>query len=258
MLTPPNTYSIEWLNETCDRMKELQAKLERTFPAHLFAFVAQREISTIQWQQRYGEEDPLLIIGLDLDVDFSNPEDREARLASLEQEVEALLLSIPVCVMVELFGYEHWVVFHEDSFNSHYDEMGYYMEERDLRRREDYPEAPAGSLAALLHEFDTLRAQAAEALQAQLQRLLTESPAHPSALRWVQYSPYFNDGELCIFALQEDPSADVGDGAFAPFEPLAELVSAVHPEVLLRLFGNHAQVTLRESGFTTEPYSKHN
>ena len=35
MLTPPNTYSIEWLNETRDRMKELQAKLERTFPAHL-------------------------------------------------------------------------------------------------------------------------------------------------------------------------------------------------------------------------------
>jgi len=107
---------------------------------------------------------------------------------------------------------------------------------------------------------------------------------------WYQYTPYFNDGEPCIFNVYslwalptehaDDPEDDRyyslsekwGDGIawnenwtsrkeahpdqYARVVALAEAIeSEEFDDVLLGAFGDHAEVTVRRSGITVEEYS---
>jgi hypothetical protein len=106
--------------------------------------------------------------------------------------------------------------------------------------------------------------------------------AHPECvgLRWSQYTPYFNDGEECIFRVNEfylkmtntpEDEGDDGDGyedTFAygdnkarkesePFKSAAKAVrqlERIDKDVFKIAFGDHVQVTATRDGFEVEEY----
>jgi hypothetical protein len=104
-----------------------------------------------------------------------------------------------------------------------------------------------------------------------------------AAVRWTQYTPYFNDGDPCIFGVNDftvkltdgDPDAgDYGDGYLnewdmrdrgtggwatgyanlAPALRSLEEVSEHFEEFLKESFGDHATVTATRAGFEIEFY----
>jgi hypothetical protein len=101
--------------------------------------------------------------------------------------------------------------------------------------------------------------------------------AHPSivGIRWRQYTPYFNDGEPCVFRSNikyfeikiADQAGDEDDGysepAYSerangaegsPIRAVYELVKHLDDEMLLLMFGDHVRVTATLGGFDVEEY----
>ncbi len=99
---------------------------------------------------------------------------------------------------------------------------------------------------------------------------------HPEAvgIRWMQYTPYFNDGETCEFGVHEfyvkmsdsEPEAgDYGDGfedgwrqdnrpALVAAIKAASELQRVGDEVYRIAFGDHVRVTATREGFEVEGY----
>lgn len=123
------------------------------------------------------------------------------------------------------------------------------------------------------------RAAAQKILGPGLKAFMLENP-NIEAVRWAQYTPYFNDGDTCEFGVGElyfklvggDPEAgDDGDGfqylsAYTArkegyieqdwFKALNELSAALESseEELLAAFGDHVRVTVTQSGVDIEEY----
>jgi hypothetical protein len=101
------------------------------------------------------------------------------------------------------------------------------------------------------------------------------------AIRWEQYTPYFNDGDPCVFGIceprfalkDEAPNADesdYGDEFFSLYDnvfymnehPATEQVKALagaiylgeFEDVLLEAFGDHAQVTVYRDRIEVETF----
>ena len=235
-------------------MEDLAELMRQALPAQLFAYLSANEIASLRWYQTY-ERDADSWEGLNIDFDFSDDTASETRIPLLAKELQALLSSIPLVVMVELFGDNHDIFFYRDHFSARHD---YGDEWIDTPCAVFVPDPATAPLTELLLEFGDLQRQSVETMKLQL-RQLQEENAELSAFRWVQYAPYFNDGDTCVFGLQEEPSAAFGEATedFESFNDLAELLQVVHPAVLLKLFGNHKQVTLRGEAFTVEEYTKH-
>jgi hypothetical protein len=117
-----------------------------------------------------------------------------------------------------------------------------------------------------------------------IQKLLApvfESFPNVKAVRWTQYTPYFNDGEPCEFSsnadypelcFSADPAGDVVtkedfdedfEGSWGcrqdaekqkAFKAFKEAL-ALPDDVLLAAFGDHAQVTVDRNGVEVEEYS---
>lgn len=112
-----------------------------------------------------------------------------------------------------------------------------------------------------------MKAELAESVAA----LLEEIGAH-AKLTWTQYTPYFNDGDPCTFHAGT-PKLVIGDETGmcggsqeydlyegsgrhinndlhrSVFERLAKLWDAVNDEdMLLKLFGDHTEVTIHADG----------
>lgn len=110
--------------------------------------------------------------------------------------------------------------------------------------------------------------------------------AHPEleAVKWTQYTPYFNDGDACEFSVNEPrfrttgAPEDVGyyeDGFWdmpwgeynpewnGPSESIASAVKALGEmltdsamgEVLLGVFGDHAEITATRDGIEVDSYA---
>ena len=98
--------------------------------------------------------------------------------------------------------------------------------------------------------------------------------AHPDlkAIRWRQYTPYFNDGDPCTFRVGEvyakfadtdEEEGDYGDGFESNYgdrrkTPAGEAVSSIgriDKEIFEAVFGDHCQVTATREGFDVEEYS---
>ena len=99
------------------------------------------------------------------------------------------------------------------------------------------------------------------------------------AVRWEQYTPYFNDGETCTFSLhgvhfklnsvKEGAKADYDDDFFDSYsiknvgltESQVEVLQSFEEELghleelLEEAIGDHMQVTLNAEGIETEEYS---
>lgn len=103
---------------------------------------------------------------------------------------------------------------------------------------------------------------------------------HPSieALKWRQYTPYFNDGNECTFRVDElyvksvdgdEDDGDYGDGfitLYSPEETGVPLLSAeavialgsalsANEEACLAAFGDHVEVIVTRDGIEVEEYS---
>lgn len=110
---------------------------------------------------------------------------------------------------------------------------------------------------------------AKEGLNAEFKKFFEEWP-EAQAIRWPQYTPYFNDGDPCVFRVgevtvqltgaEEDNDSDCGDGFVdayhfadyksdentAEFERMQAIEGAINSctEVLQALFGDHCKVTV--------------
>lgn len=91
------------------------------------------------------------------------------------------------------------------------------------------------------------------------------------AVRWEQYTPYFNDGDPCEFSVHDwtvrmagaTGDADLDDDFdYIPYKPqnpvyktIQDFEAAVPEEVLEVAFGDHVQITATREGFEVEEYS---
>lgn len=99
------------------------------------------------------------------------------------------------------------------------------------------------------------------------------------SFRWTQYTPYFNDGEPCVFSVHDWYTVNLTNGdqledvyyseylnrrnAEAGNEPdletrvantLHDLLGEVDEDTMLALFGDHAQVIVSRNGIDVEEY----
>ena len=121
-----------------------------------------------------------------------------------------------------------------------------------------------------------MRAKGADALKEVFKEFFA---AHPTckAVRWQQYTPYFNDGEPCEFSRNDlevkmaDSPEDAGDyedgfessycsrkkespELAAAFKATRE-IEKIDDEIFEMAFGDHVEVTATAEGFEIEEYS---
>jgi len=102
-----------------------------------------------------------------------------------------------------------------------------------------------------------------EALKAEFKAYFDANPK-VEAIRWRQYTPYFNDGDACVFRVRdfyikyfgaEPDSGDYGDG----FEYLRQgtgfKLRGIEDEIYEAVFGDHAEITATREGFEVNEYS---
>jgi len=95
------------------------------------------------------------------------------------------------------------------------------------------------------------------------------------AVKWKQFTPYFNDGDVCRFSVREmffklqDTAEDAGDyedgfdysyglkGEQKQAADAFEDVIGVDEETMEMVFGEHSEVTVDKDGITVEDYSDH-
>lgn len=136
-------------------------------------------------------------------------------------------------------------------------------------------------IKAIVEEFNRFYKEFQEKAQGALKEAFKAFfDANPTvkSIRWTQYTPYFNDGDECIFgrneffySLTDSPEGDAdeeedGDWKYpSPYNrertPEDEAVSAfeglmaqIPNEVWEQTFGDHCQVIARREGFDTEEY----
>ena len=92
--------------------------------------------------------------------------------------------------------------------------------------------------------------------------------ANPQVKRvwWSQYTPYFNDGDECVFSVHGDyPKLDLGTGYLeeepyphdhtqASYDAASDLINEVPKDVMKAVFGDHAEITASPEGFEVEQY----
>lgn len=126
-------------------------------------------------------------------------------------------------------------------------------------------------------QIKKLREESAALVKPLLQQFITDFP-EVRQVRWTQYSPYFNDGEACVFSLHTFgfyfEGDDLDDSVYEheiyryedfdkkevcspeTFSACCELerqLRQVEGE-LESLFGDHAQVTVTADGVDVEEY----
>lgn len=96
------------------------------------------------------------------------------------------------------------------------------------------------------------------------------------AVRWRQYTPYFNDGDPCVFSAHgvsvklidaPEDAGDYGDGfqgiyelekdhpARKPLETFHSIVDGGHHDgLLIKQFGDHAEITATKEKFVVDFY----
>lgn len=137
-------------------------------------------------------------------------------------------------------------------------------------------------LQALKDQFEAAQKRMQAEGKVALEEALAEVFAnHPKlqAVRWTQYTPYFNDGEACVFSVNspyikfEGLEEDAGDyedgfeycssyrnderpeGFVAAANDVSEVFNSIPDELMLSVFEDHVQVTATRKGFEVEEHS---
>lgn len=79
---------------------------------------------------------------------------------------------------------------------------------------------------------------------------------HPeiTGIQWSQYTPYFNDGEPCVFSVGSDYSITRNlEGEWSEYgedgDPeISKLLGEVPDEMMLAIFGDHAEIIMSNTG----------
>lgn len=131
---------------------------------------------------------------------------------------------------------------------------------------------------ALKAQMEELRKEAAAAMKPMLIAFMNETP-QVKAVKWTQYTPYFNDGDACTFSVNDpefyfegDDQEDEGHGIWsigrADCGPKPEQCSAETAEAcaafvkalggmddaLETLFGDHCKVIVTAEGVEVDEY----
>lgn len=116
--------------------------------------------------------------------------------------------------------------------------------------------------------FNQKRKELAAELQKKFPALfapLFEQFPEVTTVKWRQYTPYFNDGDECVFGIQNDydsleiNNVDYWDKQDAdseePYKAFADILQSVPEEFYKDLFGDHVEVTIhKDLTITTEEY----
>lgn len=127
-------------------------------------------------------------------------------------------------------------------------------------------------LKAAKAEYDRLKADGAMPIIKEWFRDLFEKFPQVKAVAWTQYTPYFNDGDACVFSKNDmyvtfDDHDDYTELEFdeelrGPWElreeqpELCKYLSDEPPaELFEEMFGDHQKVVATPDGFSAETYS---
>lgn len=100
-----------------------------------------------------------------------------------------------------------------------------------------------------------------------------------TAIKWRQYTPYFNDGDSCEFGLagiffKLTPEPELryhgdGNGFFSIYDlddnhhaiktlsSIEKAIESIPDSIMRNLFGEHSEVTITETSLTVEEYEDH-
>lgn len=91
--------------------------------------------------------------------------------------------------------------------------------------------------------------------------------AHPEiqSFAWSQYTPYFNDGDECVFRVNSEPKINGVDWYDEPeegqtkferpvYKEVEKLIDSIDQPTLKEMFGDHCEVTARRDGITVASY----
>jgi len=95
---------------------------------------------------------------------------------------------------------------------------------------------------------------------------LFEKYPQVKALKWTQYTPYFNDGDACTFRSNHDYCDFIGENGYSYDDGEFDLDNKIVKEFydhfpnisdddMETFFGDHIYVELSPNGITTEEYS---
>lgn len=124
-------------------------------------------------------------------------------------------------------------------------------------------------------EIEELREAYAESVSKKLNEFFSEflqSYENIEAIRWEQYTQYFNDGEECTFSIQNPYFKENGAKDFVNYwdmesedqyaklmetsEKLREFLEEIEME-LEHAFGDHKCITVTRKGIEVEDYTNH-
>lgn len=133
-----------------------------------------------------------------------------------------------------------------------------------------------GNLLSLVKDYDAkvkaMREELSNEFKTQFKTISTEIfSKYPEILKfgWTQYTPYFNDGDPCVFNYNDmyvctDP--ETADGSVYDWEDMYSLknkypelaefekVLSSSEDILLAMFGDHVQVTVTPAGIDVDEY----
>lgn len=129
-------------------------------------------------------------------------------------------------------------------------------------------------LEALQKVYDeamvALRRDGEAALKASFVEFFAAYP-EVEAIKWQQYTPYFNDGEACYFGVCEpeiklttksdefidlwDAQESIGSTLYADVQKLSGIIQSSSMESVLKaVFGDHSEITVYPDRITVETY----
>lgn len=114
---------------------------------------------------------------------------------------------------------------------------------------------------------EAVRAKAKDAFFAMSKSIFVAVP-NLSKFSWTQYTPYFNDGDECIFSADRDyPTIELkcghetdwaineSDKGHTEWEAVRSLLSAFENDDLKSMFGDHAKVAVTLDGVDVSEYN---
>ena len=133
------------------------------------------------------------------------------------------------------------------------------------------------NLLSLVQDYDAkvkaMRDELSNEFKTQFKTISTEIFAkYPEILKfgWTQYTPYFNDGDPCVFhynAMYVCTDPETADGSIYEWEEMYGSNAKKYPElaefekvlsssedILLAMFGDHVQVTVTPVGIDVDEY----
>jgi hypothetical protein len=130
---------------------------------------------------------------------------------------------------------------------------------------------------ALQNKMDVLRDEIKEKSKAffkDASKALFEKHPNLETFRWTQYTPYFNDGDPCLFSVHSDypevamageniedqesyemPDRENEPQKYAAYGDVTTLLNTFRVEDFEDMFGDHCQVTVTRDKVEVEEYS---